>query len=292
MSADLVMIQTLDFFSPIVDDPYTFGAIAAANGMSDIYAMGGTVSLALNIAAFPSDLPVEILVQILEGGAAKVAEAGGAVAGGHTVDDPEPKYGICVTGFAHPDRVWTKGGATPGDTLVLTKPVGTGVVTTALKRGAADPEHVRAAVESMLTLNRAAAEAAGSVGPNACTDITGFGLLGHLAEMAHKGGVAFTVDAASMPALPGAREYAAAGHQAGGLARNRDHFATEMDRVRVGPDVPADLSALLWDPQTSGGLLFSVAADRLDAMMAAFRAANVGAWPIGSVTAGEGVTVW
>ena len=291
MSADLVMIQTLDFFSPIVDDPHTFGAIAAANSMSDIYAMGGSVSLALNIAAFPSDLPVEILVAILEGGAAKVAEAGGAVAGGHTVDDPEPKYGLCVTGFAHPDRVWTKGGATPGDTLVLTKPIGTGVVTTALKREAADPAHVRAAIDSMLTLNRAAAVAAGTVGPNACTDITGFGLLGHLAEMAEKGGVAFDVEAASVPLLPGARAYAAAGHRAGGLGRNRDHFATETGRVWVGAGVPEDLEALLWDPQTSGGLLLSVAADRLSAMMDAFREAGAGAWAIGSVSAGEGVTV-
>lgn len=285
------MIQTLDFFSPIVDDPHTFGAIAAANSMSDIYAMGGSVSLALNIAAFPSDLPVEILVAILEGGAAKVAEAGGAVAGGHTVDDPEPKYGLCVTGFAHPDRIWTKGGATPGDTLVLTKAIGTGVVTTALKRGAADPAHVQGAIDSMLTLNRAAAEAAGTVGPNACTDITGFGLLGHLAEMTEKGGVAFEVKAAAVPLLLGAKEYAASGYQAGGLGRNRDHFATATGRVRIEGGVPADLEALLWDPQTSGGLLLSVAADRLDAMMAAFRDAGVNAWAIGTVTAGEGVTV-
>jgi len=285
------MIQTVDFFSPIVDDPFTFGGIAAANGMSDVYAMGGSVSLALNIAAFPADLPSEILVAILDGGAAKVHEAGGVIAGGHTVDDPEPKYGLCVTGFAHPDRVWTKAGSRPGDAIVLTKPLGTGVVATALKRGAAASDHVESAVASMLTLNRAAAEAAADIGPHACTDVTGFGLLGHVAEMAEKSGVEIRIDAGAVPALPGALAYAEAGHRAGGLARNREFFATESGRVRIDPTVPDAVEGLLWDPQTSGGLLFSVDGDRLADLMAALAVAGVEARRIGDVVAGDGVVV-
>lgn len=284
------MIQTVDFFSPIVDDPYTFGGIAAANSMSDVYAMGGEVSLALNIAGFPADLPMEILGAILDGGAAKVAEAGGIVAGGHTVDDAEPKYGLCVTGLAHPDAVLTKAGAQPGDHLVLTKPVGTGIITTAIKREAADSLHSNAAVESMLTLNRAASRAAVKAKPHACTDITGFGLLGHTSEMAEKSQVGVEISAAAVPLLDGALAYAEAGHQAGGLGRNRDHF-TAAANVSIAADVPEALAAVLWDPQTSGGLLFSIPPERLDAFEESFNVGSVPYWNIGVVKDGRGVSV-
>lgn len=284
------MIQTVDFFSPIVDDPYTFGAIAAANSMSDVYAMGGEVSLALNIAGFPADLPMEILGAILDGGAAKVSEAGGIVAGGHTVDDAEPKYGLCVTGLAHPDAVLTKAGAQPGDRLFLSKPLGTGIITTAIKRDAADTSHAQAAIDSMLMLNRAASRAASTVRPHACTDITGFGLLGHASEMAEKSGVRLEIKASSVPVIEGALAYAEAGHRAGGLGRNRDHF-TMNDGVSLEPGVPDALGAVLWDPQTSGGLLFAIAADRVDDFRQAFETDAVPVWEIGNVSDGTGVLV-
>ena len=286
---DLVMIQTIDFFSPIVDDPYTFGAIAAANSMSDVYAMGGDVSLALNVAGFPADVPLEILGAILEGGAAKVAEAGGIVAGGHTVDDTEPKYGLCVTGLAHPDAILTKAGAQPGDRLFLTKPVGTGIITTAIKRGGASPDHAQAAIDSMLKLNRDASRAAAASKPHACTDITGFGLLGHASEMAEKSRVRVEIEAAAVPLMEGALDYAAAGHQAGGLGRNRDHFLS--GGVSISPDVPEPLAAVLWDPQTSGGLLFAIPPERAAEFHAAFGATSIPYWEIGAVTDGAGVAV-
>ncbi len=288
---DLVMIQTVDFFSPIVDDPYTFGAIAAANSMSDVYAMGGEVSLALNIAAFPADLPMEILGAILDGGAAKVSEAGGIVAGGHTVDDPEPKYGLCVTGLAHPDAILTKAGARPGDRLFLTKPIGTGIITTAIKRSAASMAHAQVAIDSMLRLNRDAARAATAGKPHACTDITGFGLLGHASEMAEKSGVQLHIAADAVPLIDGALDYATAGHQAGGLGRNRDHFRTSGGGVSIDSNVNDALAAILWDPQTSGGLLFAVPRDDIDAFHNAFDAGAVPYWGIGEVRAGSGVVV-
>ena len=195
VSADQAIVQTVDFFTPIVDDPYTFGAIAAANSMSDVYAMGGDVAFALNVVAFPDTLDPSILSAILQGGADKVAEAGGVIAGGHTVTDPEPKYGLAVTGFIHPDRIWRKGGAVPGDVLLLTKPIGTGVISTALKNQQATDVVIAGAVESMLKLNRAASETARPFTPNACTDITGFGLLGHAFEMAERSGVQLCIDA-------------------------------------------------------------------------------------------------
>jgi selenide,water dikinase len=295
LSDELALVQTLDFFPPVVDDPYTFGAIAAANAMSDIYAMGGEVLLGLNIAAWPEDLPGEMLGRIFAGGADKLAEVGAPIAGGHTVTDAEPKYGVCVTGTVHPDRVLTKAGARPGDRLYLTKPLGTGIVLTALKREAATGEDAAAAVASMTRLNRAAVrlarEAAGD-GLHACTDITGFGLVGHAAEMAEKSGALLRLAVGLAPLLPGAREYAERGFVPGGIGRNRAHFAAlGPDGVRLPAGLPRALDDLLHDPQTSGGLLLGVAADRAAALEAAFARDGEPLWPIGEVAAGRGVEV-
>jgi selenide,water dikinase len=291
LAPDLAIVQTVDFFTPIVDDPWTYGAIAAANSMSDVYAMGGKVLFALNVAGFPEDLPAEIITAIFAGAAAKVAEADAIIAGGHTVTDAEPKFGLVVTGTIHPDRVWTKAGARAGDRLFLTKPVGTGIVATALKRQQVEADDLAAAVDSMLTLNRAAAEAAcAGGGAHAATDITGFGLLGHASEMAAKSGVVLRISASSVPLLPGARRYAEAGHIAGGLGRNRDYFE-EHGGIRFARDVDPIAQAILFDPQTSGGLLFAVPAERAEVFHAAFAEANVPLWPIGEVHAGAGIDV-
>lgn len=292
LSPELAIIQTVDFFTPIVDDPWTYGAIAAANAMSDVYAMGGEVLLALNVAAFPDDMPAATVSAILEGGAAKVAEAGGVVAGGHTVVDAEPKFGLSVTGRIHPERILTKAGARPGDRLFLSKAIGTGVVTTALKRGAAAAEDVEAVVASMLTLNRGASEAVrGVAGIHACTDVTGFGLLGHGAEVAAKSGVGLKIRAGAVPILPGAERYAAEGNLAGGLGRNRDYFSGQAGGVRVSVEVPAAVAALLWDPQTSGGLLFAVGSEGAETVRGAFGAARFALWEIGEVVEGAGIDV-
>ena len=208
VSDELAIILTVDFFAPVVDDPYDYGAIAAANAMSDVYAMGGEVVLALNVCGFPIDLPVEMVSEILRGGAEKVAEAGGALAGGHTVIDKEPKYGLAVMGFVHPDHIATKAGAKAGDVLILTKPLGVGIIAAALKREIARSDHVRAAVEVMKTLNRKAAQLMQRVGVDAVTDITGFALLGHTQEMAEKSKVGIHLDVESLPFLEGASEYA------------------------------------------------------------------------------------
>ena len=292
LSPEQAIVQTLDFFAPIVDDPFTFGAIAAANSMSDVYAMGAEMLLALNIVAFPDDLPAGILTEILAGGASKVAEAGAIVAGGHTVTDPEPKYGLCATGVVHPDRVLTKAGAQPGDRVVLTKPLGTGAITTALKQDAAHPAHAEGAIRSMLALNRGAARAAQRAGVHACTDITGFGLLGHASEMAAKSGVGLRIAAGAVPLLDGALEYAAAGRLPGGVKRNRDHFSElAVGQVRLEDGVSPELDGLLFDPETSGGLLISVAAARAEALAEACAHEGVPCWTIGTVVAGDGVLV-
>jgi selenide,water dikinase len=290
------LVQTVDFFTPIVDDPYTYGAIAAANSLSDVYAMGGEPFLALAIAAFPADLPKEILAEIFRGGAEKAAEAGVVIAGGHTVTDDEPKYGLCVTGMVDPAHVWTKIGARPGDLAFLTKPLGTGVITTALKKEQARPEHVDAAVEWMLRLNRDAARLLARFPQvRACTDITGFGLLGHGYEMAVASGVCLEIEAAAVPFMDGALDYAAADLLPGGAERNQQYLE-EVDgsgepRVRVDAGVPAPRAALLFDPQTSGGLLFAAPADSAGEIEAAFRDAGVPLWQIGRVVAGHGVQV-
>jgi len=227
---EVAVIQTTDFFTPIVDDPYAYGAIAAANAMSDVYAMGGQVVLALNIAAFPADMDEAIIRAILRGGAEKVKEAGGVIAGGHTIDDEEPKYGLAVMGIVHPDRIATKGGARPGDVLVLTKPLGVGIITTACKADAADPTHVEAATQSMMQLNKYAAEALQGGEFHAATDITGFSLLGHAYEMAEKSGTRLRFRFDDLPFHPGAKEYAELLLFPGGANRNQARHATRRGR--------------------------------------------------------------
>jgi selenide,water dikinase len=282
------MIQTVDFFPPVVDDPFTFGAIAAANAMSDVYAMGGEVLLALNIAGFPDDLPLNLVAEIFRGGAEKVAEAGGIVVGGHTIYDQEPKYGLCVLGLAHPDHILTKGGAQAGDRLYLTKPLGTGIILTAAKENRADPQHVEAAVESMLRLNRHASHLVREVGVHALTDVTGFAIVGHSLEVSERSGVAVHLSLERLPTLPGAVEYAREGIQTGGAGRNRAALAS---LVTVPSGIPDELEALLFDPQTSGGLLIAVGRDRAEALEGRFRAAGEPLWLIGEVRAGSGVVV-
>jgi selenide,water dikinase len=289
ISDDLAVIQTLDFFPPVVDDPYDYGAIAAANALSDIYAMGGRVVLALNISAFPADWPPEIGAEILRGGADKVAEAGGVLAGGHTVTDKEPKYGLSVMGLIHPNQVRAKADAVPGDILVLTKPLGVGMITTALKSQVADPAHVGPAVESMKKLNRQAAELIQEIGVHAVTDITGFALLGHGYEMASKSGVRLCFELDALPLLEGAMEYAEQTLFPGGTCRNEDAY---RHVVTFGPSVSEDVQQLLFTPETSGGLLVSVPPDRIDALCALFARHDHPCWVVGKVVEGEGIEVF
>ncbi len=275
------IITTTDFFPPVVDDPYDFGAIAAANALSDIYAMGGEVLFAINLVAFPDNLGMEVLGEILRGGAEKVAEAGGVIAGGHSVNDKEPKYGMAVTGLIDPQKVKTKGGGAPGDKLLLTKPLGVGVVTTALKQGITKQADVDTAVSSMKALNKAAAEAAQLANAQSMTDITGFGLLGHAHEMAHLGHVGFKIDFDKLPWLPGAIEYGKAGAFPGGMGRNLDYF---QKWVTFGDNVSELMQYMLWTPETSGGLLVVVPADQV----ATYQAHCDTAVLIGEVIAGNG----
>lgn len=288
LGPDQALVQTVDFFPPIVDDPYMYGQIAAANALSDIYAMGGRPILALAIAGFPEDLPPAVIGAILQGGADKVAEAGAVVAGGHTVIDQEPKYGLCVTGLVHPARVTAKAHAQPGDVLLLTKPLGTGVITTAHKRGVVAEEHLQAAIASMVRLNRRAAELAADAPLHSATDITGYGLLGHAAELAQNSGVGLRITAGAVPLLPGALEYAQRGVVPGGLGRNRDHL---LGTVRLAAGIDPALALLLYDPQTSGGLLLAVPAEHAAQLRAHFAAAGEPIWAIGEVVAGAGIEV-
>jgi len=276
-------VSTADFFPPVVDDPYTFGAVAAANALSDIYAMGGEPLFALNLAAFPDDLPDGVMTEIFRGGAEKVREAGAVIAGGHTVTDKEPKYGLAVTGRIDPRRILAKQGAQAGDRLVLTKALGTGVITTAHKRDLVAPDDLAAAVASMTHLNRAAAAAATAAGVHAMTDITGFGLLGHAHEMAHLSGVRLTLDFAALPWLPGARRYAEEGIFPGGTERNAQYYGPW---VSFEHEPPSWEVWLLHDPQTSGGLLMALAEADLTALMARLHAEGEAAWVIGAVEAG------
>lgn len=284
VSDELALIQTVDFFTPVVDDPYQFGAIAAANSLSDVYAMGGRPVLALNVVGFPrkSDVaPLSMLAEILRGGAEKAREAGIDIVGGHTVDDKEPKYGLCVTGFVHPKEYWANVGGGAGDRLVLTKPIGTGIVTTALKAGTASEEAARMAIETMATLNRAAAEIGREVGVRACTDITGFGLLGHLREMLF--GVGARIHLSAVPVLPEARELAAKGSIPGGTRRNKE----SLNRVVTYDDAIGEADRLLLcDAQTSGGLLFAVESSRCEELLSGLAGAGVSAGVIGELTAG------
>jgi selenide,water dikinase len=284
LSPDLAIVETVDFFPPVVDDAYTWGAVSAANAMSDVYAMGGEVLFALAVAGFPRDFPKPIIAEVFRGGADKVAEGGGVVAGGHTVVDAEPKYGLCVTGRVHPDRVFIKGGLRPGDRVFLSKPLGVGVVTTAGKNGVASDEALAAAVASMLRLNRVAAQVAARVGVRGATDVTGFGFMGHAAEMIEASAAGLTIEASRLPLLPQALDLAAAGKFSGGMGRNRRHVeALFGSRLEIGPDVPPQLASLLFESETSGGLLFSVGADRADAVLPAFAAQNEPCWDIGEV---------
>jgi selenide,water dikinase len=278
ISDSVAIIQTLDFFPPVVDDAYDYGAIAAANSMSDIYAMGGQVALALNIAAFPADMSPAVISEILRGGAEKVAEAGGVLAGGHTTEDREPKYGLAVMGLIHPDRVLTKAGAQPGDKLVLTKPLGAGIITTALKGEVADPVHVQLAVESMKRLNSTAAKLIQEIGVNASTDITGFGVLGHSYEMAEKSGVKLRLYLDQLPFLDGAKRYADEWLFPGGSHNNQGFYERHVDWLGA---IPEETRLLLYTPETSGGLLVSVPPGRLDDLLARFAAAAEPVWVVG-----------
>jgi selenide,water dikinase len=289
MSDHQAIVQTVDFFPPIVDDPHSYGAIAATNSMSDVFAMNGSVLLALSVAAFPGDMPIDAITAIFEGAAEKVREAGGIIAGGHTVIDEEPKYGLSVTGTVPPDRVWTKAGAKPGDVLFLTKPLGTGLITTALKNGIATESHVNNAIRWMTTLNRAAQEAVTDLDIHACSDITGFSLAGHSSEIASKSGVGIEIQASALPVLDGALDYARNGQASGGLQRNRAHF--DGSRVQVSASLPEEFHLLAFDPQTSGGLLLAVAPTAVDDVVRRFESRDVPYWRIGQVTSGTGVSI-
>ncbi len=282
IDSQTAVVATLDFFAPVVDDPFNYGAIAAANAMSDVYAMGGEVALALNIAAFPEDLPVEVAQEIIRGAAAKVAEAGGVIAGGHTIWDAEPKFGLSVLGIVHPDRILSKAGLRPGDALYLTKPLGTGTILSAAKQGRAQAGWVANATESMLRLNRHAMHLARDAELSAATDVTGFGILGHLWEMAERGGVAVTVEAASVPLLDGAIECSRMGVHTGGEGRNREWVG---DYLSIASGIDGTVTALLFDPQTSGGLLLGCPVERGSALEAAFARDSEPLWRIGSVSA-------
>ena len=283
---DTALVLTVDFFPPIVDDPFSFGAIAVANSLSDIYAMGGKPLLGLNIVGFPVELPKEILAEILQGGYAKAQEAGCLIIGGHTVDDKEPKYGLAVVGLVEPGKQVTNAGAMPGDVLVLTKPLGTGIITTAAKQDKTDPEVLERAVEVMSTLNRGACQAMTSVGVNAGTDVTGFGLLGHLSSMMRASGTGAVLQLSSIPVIPGTWDLLEQGIAPGGTHRN---LQSVSEGVEWHQDVGEAARLLLCDAQTSGGLLICVARDRLDALMREMEAAGVtGAQVIGQVI-GQGV---
>src|SRR2546428_321258 len=288
VARDLAIVETLDFFPPIVDDAYASGSIGAANAMSDVYAMGGEVLFALNIAAWPEDAPLAQLERVFQGAIDKVAEAGGAIAGGHTVIDREPKYGLAVTGRVHPERMLLKSKLRPGDALWLTKAIGTGVLTTAHKNGSLDAAGLASAIASMVELNRGAARAAVAAGLHAATDITGFGLVGHAHEMAERSGLGVRIHANAVPLLPRARTPAERGISFGGLERNQAYLA---DRRRVGFDgVDQAARTLALDPQTSGGLLVAVPAAHADEWERARAANGATATRIGEVVGGSALT--
>jgi selenide,water dikinase len=272
LTDDLAIVQTVDFFTPIVDDPYTFGQIAVANALSDVYAMGGKPLTAMNIVCFPSKtLDISVLRDILRGGIDKMREAGVLLVGGHSVEDPELKYGLSVTGTVHPKRVLTKGGARPGDKLLLTKPIGTGIISTAVKGGMAGDQVIKAVAQSMAALNKTASEVMLQVGVNACTDITGFGLLGHACEMIQDSQIGLRIHSASVPIFPETVEFARMGMIPGGTNRNKEFRSKMVDSAGIG-DVMLDI---LFDPQTSGGLFMSVNADKASLLLARLKEAGV-----------------
>jgi selenide, water dikinase len=284
ISAEQALVQTVDFFTPIVDDPFTFGAIAATNALSDVYAMGGRPLTALALVCFPEKGDLAVLEQILAGGLSKMIEAGCTVVGGHSIRDEEVKFGYSVTGMIHPERVFANAGARPGDALLLTKPLGTGVISTAIKKGTAEQGWIDAATRSMTTLNKTAAEvmARPEFGTHAATDVTGFGLIGHAREMALASGVSLRIASKEVPDLQGAMACIRAGYIPGGLKNNR-----EFAECNVGYEgaVGDEVKALLFDPQTAGGLLIAVPAANADKLLAALRAAELPATRIGEVVA-------
>ena len=288
LDEERAIVVTTDFFTPVVDDAYDYGAIAAANSLSDVYAMGGRPFLALNVAALPDNLPSEISSEIIRGGAEKAREAGVVIAGGHTVKDKEPKYGLVVIGFVDPRKMLSKGGLKAGDALVLTKPLGFGVTTTALKQQKADDQDVLEAVNWMKQLNKTAGQLANEFGLRGGTDITGYSLLGHGMEMAEASGVALKFDLANIPFLSGAPKYAGQGTFPGGAFDNKKHFEA---KVRFANSIDEPNQMLLFDPQTSGGLLLGVPREKLDSFLARGRELDQPAWEIGEVQAGSGIQV-
>ena len=279
ISPDTAMIHTLDFFPPMVEDPYTFGQIAAANALSDVFAMGGRVMTALNIVCFPEDMDLNVLGRIMQGGAEKVAEAGGMLAGGHSINDSDVKYGLSVTGMLHPDHIYRNDTAAVGDALVLTKKLGTGIICTAARIGQASVSAMQEAVDSMTALNRRAAEISRSFAVNACTDVTGFGLLGHLHEMMG-GRLSCIIDAERVPVMESALQYADEFYITAAGQRNRNHVGTAV----VFDGIPFSMEEVLFDPQTSGGLLLSLRPAEAEAMAAEMRNAGLPAEVIGIVT--------
>ena len=282
------LVVTTDFFTPVVDTPYEYGAIAAANALSDVYAMGGRPFLALNVAALPPELPPDFTGQILLGGAEKAREAGVVVAGGHTIQDKEPKFGLIVLGFADPSRMMTKSGARPGDKLVLSKPLGFGTTTTAIKQAKAAPEHVEEVIGWMSRLNRQVSELAVELGIHGATDVTGFSFLGHAWEMAETSGVGLRIEWERIPFISGAAGYAADFIFPGGASDNRLYF---QPHVRFTREIEEHEQMLLFDPQTSGGLLLSVPAARLDALLARAEAVGQPLWVVGEVVEGSDIEV-
>jgi selenide,water dikinase len=287
LDEERAIVFTLDFFPPLVDDPSDFGAIAATNALNDVFAMGGSPLLALSIAAFPEELPTSLLSEIFAAADIQVRAAGALLAGGHTIRDREPKYGLAVVGTVHPAGVWRKSTAQPGDALFLTKPLGTGLVLHGHKRGLASEDELQAAVAWMRTLNREAADALRPFAPSAVTDVTGFGLLGHAHEMAGRSGVRIEVEAGRWPALAGALEVARHGERTGGDSRNRDFAGAHVEL----DGTPDDLVALGYDPQTAGGLLVALPAERAAVLEASFESRGLFLGRIGRVEAGAGVVV-
>ena len=284
ISDDIALVQTVDFFTPIVDDPYDFGAIAAANALSDIYAMGATPLTAMNLVAFPKDGDMDVLAGIMRGGAEKALEAGVSIIGGHSIDDREPKYGMSIAGVAHPGKIILKAGAKPGDSLVLTKPLGIGIISTAIKAGRASEEMIATAVRNMKTLNKSASEAMVEVGVKGATDVTGFGLLGHLHEMMHTSGTSARLILREVPFIPGVRDLAKVSVPGG----TRANLRYMEDKVIWGTGISEDEKLMLADAQTSGGLLIAVAPDKLDKLLSGLSARGVETRAvIGRVTEGD-----
>jgi selenide, water dikinase len=280
------LVFTVDFFPPVVDDPRAFGRIAATNALNDVFAMGGRPLLALSVTAFPEELPVAVLGEVLAGAAEATREAGAILAGGHTIRDDEPKYGLAVVGTVHPNGIWRKSTARPGDVVFLTKPLGTGLVLQGVRDGVAPDGALEAATAAMCESNRDAADTVRPFAPNAVTDVTGFGLLGHAHETAARSGVRVELVAEALPALPGAMELAVAGVRTGGDRRNR-----EFAERHVTSSAPAELEALAYDPQTAGGLLITLPAEKRAVVEATFAAAGLPLHPIGRVTTGTGVSL-